>query len=213
MYPCSDPELVAAVSAAAGIGVVQPLSMIYVYRHDLREGLRMIRRTTGQAHRDECADRTQPLYLERMRRLRGCRAGRGGALLRHVARQSALGGGTAWPRPGIVPRRDRANDKALAGGVARPDRAWRCAAPSSSARNSTDSRCRCVSPRHRGRGGSLRRCRWAMPVPSSAPGSSPRSMRRPWRLQAGDRRRPGADDIVLTERVTGVPLAVVRPPT
>ena len=31
MYPCTNPELVAAVSAAGGIGVVQPLSMIYVY--------------------------------------------------------------------------------------------------------------------------------------------------------------------------------------
>jgi len=27
MYPCSNPELVAAVSAAGGIGVVQPLSL------------------------------------------------------------------------------------------------------------------------------------------------------------------------------------------
>ena len=48
MYPCSNTELVAAVSAAGGIGVVQPLSMIYVYRQDLREGLRLIRRTTDK---------------------------------------------------------------------------------------------------------------------------------------------------------------------
>ncbi len=27
MYPCSNPELVAAVSAAGGIGVVQPISL------------------------------------------------------------------------------------------------------------------------------------------------------------------------------------------
>ncbi|MDH3285739.1 MAG: hypothetical protein OEQ13_13490, partial [Acidobacteriota bacterium] len=43
MYPCSNPELVAAVSAAGGIGVVQPISMSYVHGHDLREGLRLIR--------------------------------------------------------------------------------------------------------------------------------------------------------------------------
>ena len=48
MYPCSNPELVAAVSAAGGIGVVQPLSMIYVYGHDLRAGLQLIRRTTDK---------------------------------------------------------------------------------------------------------------------------------------------------------------------
>jgi nitronate monooxygenase len=42
MYPCSNPELVAAVSGAGALGVVQPLSLIYVHRRDLREGLRWI---------------------------------------------------------------------------------------------------------------------------------------------------------------------------
>ena len=48
MYPCSNPELVAAVSDAGGIGIVQPVSLTYVYRHDFREGLRMIRRLTDK---------------------------------------------------------------------------------------------------------------------------------------------------------------------
>ena len=43
MYPCSNPELIAAVSAAGGIGIVQPISMVYVHGHDLRDGMRMIR--------------------------------------------------------------------------------------------------------------------------------------------------------------------------
>ncbi len=47
MYPCSNPELVAAVSAAGGIGVVQPISLTYVHGHDYREGLRLIRRLAG----------------------------------------------------------------------------------------------------------------------------------------------------------------------
>ena len=47
MYPCSNPELVAAVSAAGGIGIVQPISLTYVHGHDLREGLRLIRRLSG----------------------------------------------------------------------------------------------------------------------------------------------------------------------
>jgi nitronate monooxygenase len=47
MYPCSNPELVAAVSAAGGIGVVQPVSMTYVFGHDFREGLRLIKSTTN----------------------------------------------------------------------------------------------------------------------------------------------------------------------
>ena len=46
MYPCSNPELVAAVSAGGGIGVVQPVSLTYVFGHDYREGLRSIRKTT-----------------------------------------------------------------------------------------------------------------------------------------------------------------------
>lgn len=48
MYPCSNPELVAAVSAAGGIGIVQPISMIYVHGHDLRDGLRLIRKQTDR---------------------------------------------------------------------------------------------------------------------------------------------------------------------
>jgi len=47
MYPCSNPELVAAVSAAGGIGIVQPISLTYVHGHDFREGLRLIRRLSG----------------------------------------------------------------------------------------------------------------------------------------------------------------------
>ena len=47
MYPCSNPELVAAVSKAGGIGIVQPVSLTFVHRHDFREGLRLIRRLAG----------------------------------------------------------------------------------------------------------------------------------------------------------------------
>jgi len=42
MYPCSNPELVAAVSKAGGLGVVQPISLTYVHGHDFRQGLRLI---------------------------------------------------------------------------------------------------------------------------------------------------------------------------
>jgi nitronate monooxygenase len=47
MYPCSNPELVAAVSAAGGVGIVQPISLTYVHGHDFREGLRLIGRLSG----------------------------------------------------------------------------------------------------------------------------------------------------------------------
>ncbi|MBA3890946.1 MAG: nitronate monooxygenase [Gemmatimonadaceae bacterium] len=48
MYPCSNPELVAAVSRAGGIGVVQPVSLTWVHKHDFREGLRLIRSITPE---------------------------------------------------------------------------------------------------------------------------------------------------------------------
>ena len=48
MYPCSNPELVAAASDAGAIGVVQPLSMTYVHGHDFREGLRLIKSITDR---------------------------------------------------------------------------------------------------------------------------------------------------------------------
>ncbi|MGA7991198.1 MAG: nitronate monooxygenase [Thermoanaerobaculia bacterium] len=48
MYPCSNPELVAAVSEAGGIGVVQPLSLVFVHKRDFRAGLREIRSLTAK---------------------------------------------------------------------------------------------------------------------------------------------------------------------
>ena len=41
MYPCSNPELVGAVSAAGGIGIIQPIALTYVHGHDFREGVRL----------------------------------------------------------------------------------------------------------------------------------------------------------------------------
>lgn len=48
MYPCSNPELVAAVSEAGGLGILQPVSLTFVYRHDFREGVRRIRQLTSR---------------------------------------------------------------------------------------------------------------------------------------------------------------------
>lgn len=48
MYPCSNPELVAAVSAAGGIGIVQPVSLTFVHKHKFRDGLRYIRTLTDK---------------------------------------------------------------------------------------------------------------------------------------------------------------------
>ncbi|MFI5213574.1 MAG: NAD(P)H-dependent flavin oxidoreductase [Gemmatimonadales bacterium] len=69
MYPCSNPELVAAVSAAGGIGVVQPVSMTYVHGHDYRDGLRLIRRVTDKPiGMNALIEKSSRHYLERMQR-------------------------------------------------------------------------------------------------------------------------------------------------
>jgi nitronate monooxygenase len=69
MYPCSNPELVAAVSEAGGLGVVQPISLTYVHGHEFRAGLRYIRsmtsRPVGFNALIEASSRT---YLLRMQR-------------------------------------------------------------------------------------------------------------------------------------------------
>ena len=48
MYPCGNPELVAAASEAGGIGILQPLSLTYVHGYDFREGIRYMRRLTDR---------------------------------------------------------------------------------------------------------------------------------------------------------------------
>jgi len=48
MYPCSNYELVAAVSEAGGIGIVQPVSLTFVHKQDFRQALRDIKAITDK---------------------------------------------------------------------------------------------------------------------------------------------------------------------
>jgi len=69
MYPCSNPELVAAVSAAGGIGVLQPLSLVYVCGLDFRAGIRRIRELTDRPiGMNVLTEKSSRTYLERMER-------------------------------------------------------------------------------------------------------------------------------------------------
>ncbi len=68
MYPCSNPELVAAVSEAGGLGIVQPISLTYVHGHDFREGLRFIRSLTQKPIGfNALIEGNNKIYLDRMR--------------------------------------------------------------------------------------------------------------------------------------------------
>ena len=69
MYPCSNPELVAAVSEAGGIGIVQPISLTYVHGHDFRAGLRLIRELTSRPiGMNALIEQSSRSYRERMER-------------------------------------------------------------------------------------------------------------------------------------------------
>ena len=67
MYPCGNPELVAAVSEAGGIGIVQPISLTYVHGHEFREGLEFIKRLTKKpVGFNALIEQSSKLYHERM---------------------------------------------------------------------------------------------------------------------------------------------------
>ncbi len=68
MYPCSNPELVAAVSEAGGIGIIQPLSLVYVHGHEFRQGLATIRSLTDKpVGMNVVVEKSSKVYEERMR--------------------------------------------------------------------------------------------------------------------------------------------------
>lgn len=48
MYPCSNPELVAAISEAGAMGVIQPLSLTYVHGYDFLQGMQYMRSLTDK---------------------------------------------------------------------------------------------------------------------------------------------------------------------
>ena len=48
MYPCTNPELVAAVCEAGAIGIVQPMSLTFVHGYEYREGLRYLKSLTDK---------------------------------------------------------------------------------------------------------------------------------------------------------------------
>ena len=69
MFPCSNPELVAAVSDAGGIGVIQPLSLTFVHGYDFTDGLALIRRLTAKpVGMNVLIEQSSRHYMDRMRR-------------------------------------------------------------------------------------------------------------------------------------------------
>ena len=68
MYPCSNPELVAAASEAGGIGIIQPLSLVYVHRHDFRKGLQLMKSLTSKPlGMNVIVEKSSKKYQDRMK--------------------------------------------------------------------------------------------------------------------------------------------------
>lgn len=68
MYPCSNPELVAAVSEAGGLGVIQPLSLVFVHRHEFRKGLQLIKSLTSKpVAMNVIVEKSSKKYTDRMK--------------------------------------------------------------------------------------------------------------------------------------------------
>lgn len=67
MYPCGNPELVAAVSEAGGIGIVQPVSLTYVHKREFRAGLQYIRSLTSKPiGMNALIEKSSAEYMKRM---------------------------------------------------------------------------------------------------------------------------------------------------
>jgi nitronate monooxygenase len=224
MYPCTNPELVAAVSEAGGIGIVQPLSMVFVHGHDLAEGLRLIRSQTGKPiGMNVLIERSSRTYLVRMQRWLEVALAEGVRFFvtslgkpRWVVERVAAAGGLVYHDVTERKWALKALDSGVHGLIAVNDRAGGHAGPKSAEALIAEL-------------GDL-----GVPVICAGGVGDEHAFVRALRLgyagvQMGTRfiatdecrvhpdykRRiveAGEDDIVLTERVTGVPLAVIRTP-
>jgi len=69
MYPCSNPELVAAVSEAGGLGIVQPLSLVYVHGYEFKKGLERIKQLTKKPFgMNVIVEKNAKIYEDRMKK-------------------------------------------------------------------------------------------------------------------------------------------------
>lgn len=224
MYPCSNPELVAAVSEAGGIGVIQPVSLTFVHGWDFREGLRHLRTLTAKPlGMNVLLEGTSRLYRQRMEQWLDAALEEGIRFFvtslgnpRWVVERVAAVDGVVYHD---VTERKWA-DKAVAGGVhgliAVNARAGGHAGPKSAEQLYQE-----LAP-------------LGLPLVCAGGIGTPREFAAALALgydavQIGTRLiattectasdaykaaivRAGEDDIVLSERITGVPLAVIRTP-
>ena len=225
MYPCSNPELVAAVSAAGAIGIFQPISLTYVHGHDYREGIRLMSRLAKDKPigMNVLIEASSNAYLERMRKWLDIAIEEGvrffitslGNPKWVVERVAAVGGivyhdvtERKWAEKGLqggVHGLIAVNDRA--GGHAGPYSAERLiedlagyGVPVVCAGGIGDERA-FVGALRLGYAGAQLGTRFIATTECTAHESYKRAI-----LEAEE------EDIVLTERITGVPVSVIRTP-
>jgi nitronate monooxygenase len=224
MYPCSNPELVAAVSEAGGIGVLQPLSMVYVHRHEFGEGMELIRGLTAKpVGMNVIVERSSRVYQERMERFvdQAVEAGvrffvtslgnprwvvekahaAGGFVYHDVTERKWAEKGLEAGVDGLIAVNDRAGGHAgpkIAGALI--DELGDLGAPVVCAGGIGDEE-GFVRALRMGYAGVQMGTRFIATTECTAHADYKRAI-----LQAG------ADDIVLTDRMTGVPVSVIRTP-
>ena len=67
MYPCSNPELVAAAANGGGMSILQPISLTYVHGWDLRKGIQYIKTLTDKPIGfNALIEKGSKKYLDRM---------------------------------------------------------------------------------------------------------------------------------------------------
>ena len=224
MYPCTNPELVAAVSEAGGIGIVQPLSMVYVHGHDLREGLRLIRRlTTKPIGMNVLIERSSRTYLERMQRWLDVALEEGVRFFvtslgkpRWVVDRVAAAGGVVYHDVTERKWADRALESGVHGLIAVNDRAGGHAGPKSAEALIEELGGLGKPVICAGGVGDERAFVAALKLGYAGVQMGTRFIATDeCRVHPDYKRRiveATEEDIVLTERVTGVPLAVIRTP-
>jgi nitronate monooxygenase len=224
MFPCSNSELVAAVSAGGGIGIVQPLALEYVHGQKLRNGLELIRRLTPRPiGMNVLIEQSSGLYLERMRRYVDIALDAGVRFFitslgkpRWVVDRVGSAGGVVYHDVTERKWALKALDSGVRGLIAVNDRAGGHAGPKSTAAlmdelgdlglplvcaGGIGDAPGFVAALTMGYAGAQLGTRFIATTECTAHPTYKRAI-----IDADE------DDIVLTERVTGIPLAVIRTP-
>jgi nitronate monooxygenase len=225
MYPCSNPELVAAVSEAGGIGILQPISLTYVHGHDFREGLRLIRRLTSKPiGMNALIEQSSKTYRERMERWIEIALEEGVRFFvtslgnpRWVVERVAPAGGVVYHDVTERKWAEKGRDAGVHGLVAVNDRAGGHAGPLSAARLMDDLGGFGLPLLCAGGIGNERDFVEALKLGYAGAQLGTRFIATTeCRASEGYKQgivRAGETDVVLTERLTGVPVSVLDTPS